>query len=186
VLTYANPVPTGPGKPAQMSAAALAALTQIQWMACRQATDGGEEGIIARVAAATWALAVTLDEQGCQPLQPTRTARTAAGSVYPIGVPAGYRPRDQIAVMLLDSDPTVRLQRLIDLLHPLARRYADGRASAAASTCNDATRTLLTTGFDLSATEVGAGTVWARDAHGPAYDGLSPQQRATVRPARQH
>lgn len=68
----------------------------------------------------------------------------------------------------------LEIERLHDIavdLHWMARRYADGRQSYATSLFNGHTRTLIAMGVDLNST--GDQTVWARDAGGRAYDGLT-------------
>ncbi len=64
-------------------------------------------------------------------------------------------------------------------LHWMARRYADGRMSYAASSFNAWTRRLLAMGVELNPT--GDGTVWARDGMGRAFDGLTDEEAAQGR-----
>jgi len=52
----------------------------------------------------------------------------------------------------------------------MARRYADGRATYAASSYNSVVRQLLELGVSLPKTD---GTLWARDGMGRRYDGLT-------------
>jgi len=61
-------------------------------------------------------------------------------------------------------------------LHWMARRYANGRQSYVTSLFNDHTRTLLKLGVKLNPTN--DGTIWARDAGGRAYDGLTDEEAA--------
>lgn len=63
----------------------------------------------------------------------------------------------------------------------MARRYADGRATYATTSFNHATRTLLSMGIDLGETIRTDGTIWARDGHGRAYDGLTDEEAALGR-----
>lgn len=58
----------------------------------------------------------------------------------------------------------------------MARRYADGRMTYAASTYNDAVRKALSVGITLPL--LGDGTVWARDGHGRQCDHLSDDEAA--------
>lgn len=59
-------------------------------------------------------------------------------------------------------------------LHWMARRYADGRETYATSAFNDITKRLLAKGVKLNPT--GDKTIWARDAGGRSYDGLTEAQ----------
>jgi len=69
-----------------------------------------------------------------------------------------------------------RLKVVAGDLHWMARRYADGRQSYATGLFNDCTRALLKMGVKLNAT--GDGTIWARDAGGRAFDGLTNEEAA--------
>lgn len=64
-----------------------------------------------------------------------------------------------------------RLREIVVDLHWMARRYANGRQSYAVGLFNRHTRALLALGVPLNATA--DETIWARDAQGSAYDGLS-------------
>lgn len=66
-------------------------------------------------------------------------------------------------------------QMLIDL-HWMARRYADNRQSYVTSMFNGITRELVAMGLKLNAT--GDNTIWARDAFGRDYDGLTDEEAA--------
>jgi hypothetical protein len=57
-----------------------------------------------------------------------------------------------------------------------ARRYCDGRSSYVTSMFNEDMRTLISLGVDLNAT--GDGTIWARDAMGRNFDGLTDAEAA--------
>lgn len=61
-------------------------------------------------------------------------------------------------------------------LHWMARRYADGRQSYVTGNFNLATRALLELGVQLNST--GDKTIWARDAAGRAFDGLTDEEAA--------
>lgn len=68
------------------------------------------------------------------------------------------------------------LKQIATDLHWMARRYCDGRQSYAVGMFNDITRRLIAMGVLLNPTA--DGTVWARDAGGRAFDGLSDQEAA--------
>lgn len=61
-------------------------------------------------------------------------------------------------------------------LHWMARRYVDGRQSCATGLFNEHTRALLALGAKLNPTA--DGTIWARDAMGRSFDGLSADEAA--------
>lgn len=63
------------------------------------------------------------------------------------------------------------LRRIVQDLHWMARRYCDGRQTYATGVFNTHTRALLAPGIPLNPST--DGTIWARDAMGRAYDGLS-------------
>lgn len=57
-----------------------------------------------------------------------------------------------------------------------ARRYCDHRQSYITSSFNNITRWLLANGVELNYTA--DGTIWARDANGRMYDGLTDEEAA--------
>src|SRR5574343_663862 len=63
-------------------------------------------------------------------------------------------------------------------LHWMARRYADGRQTAATSMFNELTRRLLAQGAELGKVD---GTPWARDGGGRKFDGLTTEEAALGR-----
>jgi hypothetical protein len=69
------------------------------------------------------------------------------------------------------------LKNICKDLHWMARRYADGRQSYATSLFNQHTQSLLDLGMELGPNS--DGTIWARDAMGRKYDGLSEEQAAS-------
>lgn len=75
------------------------------------------------------------------------------------------------------------LRAIVRDFHWQARRYMDGRRTGAKQ-FNDHTRALLAMGVRLS--PAGDGTLWARDADGRAYDGLSDAEAAQGRPLDEH
>jgi len=85
---------------------------------------------------------------------------------------------DEIARLTREREA---LRRIAADLHWMARRYADGRASYATRLFNSHTRALLAMGVELHHTA--DGTIWARDAMGRAYDGLSDEEAAQGEPA---
>lgn len=68
-----------------------------------------------------------------------------------------------------------KLIQIVQDFHWMARRYADGRMSYAPSLFNDHVRALQQMGIDLNPT--GDKTIWAHDAMGPAYDGMTENER---------
>jgi len=68
------------------------------------------------------------------------------------------------------------LRRIVKDFHWMARRYADGRQTYATRMFNDHTRDLLKRGIKLNPTA--DGTIWARDAGGRSFDGLSDVEAA--------
>jgi hypothetical protein len=64
-----------------------------------------------------------------------------------------------------------RLRHIASELHWMARRYADGRRGYAPSSFNNCVRDLLSMGVKLSPGS--HRTIWATDAMGRAYDGLT-------------
>lgn len=62
------------------------------------------------------------------------------------------------------------LQKVIQDIHWMARRYADGRMSYSTKMFNDAIKKAMEYGVELRQTD---GTLFARDGMGRAYDGLS-------------
>jgi hypothetical protein len=76
----------------------------------------------------------------------------------------------QLAAEALEAENT-HLRRIAAELHWMARRYADGRRGYATSSFNNCVRDLLSMGVKLSP---GTNrTIWATDAMGRAYDGLT-------------
>lgn len=68
------------------------------------------------------------------------------------------------------------LKKIVTELHWMARRYADGRQSFVTHQFNEHTRLLQAMGVDLKETK--DESVWARDAMGRTYDGLTPKEAA--------
>ena len=77
------------------------------------------------------------------------------------------------------SKQRLELEEIITDLHWMARRYADGRSSYAPGMFNSHTRRLLKMGVRLNRT--GDDTIWARDAMGRAYDGLTDKEASLGR-----
>lgn len=98
----------------------------------------------------------------------------------PLGPP---RSRDPIANEYIArlARELEALRRIVVDLHWMARRYVDGRSSYATRLFNSHTRALLAMGVELNTTA--DGTIWARDAMGRAYDGLSEEEAAQGEPA---
>jgi hypothetical protein len=72
------------------------------------------------------------------------------------------------------------LKKIASELHWMARRYADGRQSYVTHQFNEITRMLQSMEIDLK--EAGDGTVWARDAMGRSFDGLSEKEASQGNP----
>ncbi len=66
----------------------------------------------------------------------------------------------------------------------MARRYADGRSTYAASTYNGHTRKLQALGVPLHQDPTVNGSVWARDGMGRRFDGLTDEQAAAMEAGR--
>lgn len=67
----------------------------------------------------------------------------------------------------------ITLGVIIQHLHWMARRYVDGRQSYATSVFNDCVREAIRLGIELRHPDK---TVWAKDAMGRRYDGLSDSE----------
>lgn len=91
--------------------------------------------------------------------------------------PSNDRMRSELARLTRDCEA---LRRIAADFHWMARRYADGRSSYVTGLFNDHTRALLAMGVELNPT--GDGTIWARDAMGRAYDGLTDEEAAQGSP----
>lgn len=72
------------------------------------------------------------------------------------------------------------LKKIAGELHWMARRYADGRQSYVTHQFNEMTRMLQSIGVELN--ETSDQTVWARDAMGRQFDGLSEKEAARGNP----
>ena len=66
------------------------------------------------------------------------------------------------------------LRKICADLHPMARRYANGRMTYATSMFNEHVRTLLSLGIKLNPTA--DGIIWATDGNGRRFDGLTHAQ----------
>lgn len=75
-----------------------------------------------------------------------------------------------------------RLKQIAVELQWMARRYADGRMTSATLTCNECTRNLLAMGIKLKAT-FDDQMIWARDAQGRDFDGLTAEEATPGTPA---
>lgn len=98
----------------------------------------------------------------------------------PLGPPRSMDPCANEYIARLSRELEA-LRRIAGDLHWMARRYVDGRSSYATGLFNAHTRALITMGVELNPT--GDGTIWARDAMGRAYDGLSEEEAALGLPA---
>lgn len=65
------------------------------------------------------------------------------------------------------------LQEVIQDIHWMARRYADGRMSYSTKMFNDAIRKAIDNGVELREVD---GTSFARDGMGRAFDGLTEEE----------
>jgi hypothetical protein len=72
------------------------------------------------------------------------------------------------------------LKQIAAELHWMARRYADGRQSYVTYEFNKITRLLQAMGIELKQT--GDDSIWARDAMGRQYDGLTEKEAAAGSP----
>ena len=65
------------------------------------------------------------------------------------------------------------LELIVQDLHWMARRYANGRMSYVTSMFNEHTQTLLNLGVELN--PANDGTIWARDGMGHRFEGPRPK-----------
>jgi hypothetical protein len=86
-------------------------------------------------------------------------------------------PRENIFQI---KDKYKELKKIAGELHWMARRYADGRQTCATHQFNEMARKLLEMGVELN--EGSDGTIWARDAMGRQYDGLSEEEALQGKP----
>lgn len=70
----------------------------------------------------------------------------------------------------MSQDPTYALKAIIEGMHWMARRYADGRSTYAPSRLNEMTRTALALGVELR------DPYFARDGMGRKFDGLTEEE----------
>ena len=75
-----------------------------------------------------------------------------------------------------------RLKKIAVELQWMARRYADGRMTSAVLTLNECTRDMMAMGIKLKA-PFGEQIIWARDADGRRFDGLTEEEATPGTPA---
>jgi hypothetical protein len=186
--------------------AGMSALRDIQWMARRNAQpdsmqirfDGAalspmtdRESVAYRFNTATFLLERLLTRHKFTQCKTDPTANreyieTEQMGWMPVEVPSiwadgtslnGFTP-DAEVLAGIGEDEVAQLQWAVDVMHPLAHRYAWGRATYASSLLNDATRALRHAGFSLAATEAAGRSAWVVDGMGDDYDGLTVSERA--------
>lgn len=139
----------------------LRTLHDFAWMAKRQADESGPE-VVSAANEACWLLE-----------QMTRPLRLGKVSAARLRAPSPERVKE------LESMPPVEaVQWMVDVLHPLAHGYADGRSTYAPGMLNDATRALRAAGFSLARTETLGKSVWFTDGMGDAFLSLTPAEVA--------
>lgn len=192
--------------PSRQVSDGMRALREIQWMARRMAAHpmGAERlgldpalphtdpnSVQYQFNTATFLLEETLARYGFTPCKPDGTANrqyidspTTGPQVleFPsiwadFSVNAGFLPSEEVLAGI-GEDEVGQLQYAVHVIHPLAHRYADGRATYATSMFNEATRALRAAGFTLGVTEAAGRSVWVADGFGDGYDGLLADERA--------
>lgn len=165
----------------------LCALLDVAWMARRQASAGEREQAEA-FNEACWLLHKMAASARLSPGSPDQTANRVwhdlgerlveTPSFYADGTPVDFEPPPERAEELLGLAPEDRVQQMVEVIHPLAHAYADGRATYAPGMLNDATRVLRAARFDLSATEALGKSVWVTDGMGDSFLSLTMSERA--------
>lgn len=68
-----------------------------------------------------------------------------------------------------------RLKKIAVEFQWMARRYADGRKTSVALTCNECTRDMIAMGIQPKCSSLDE-IIWARDGGGRAFDGLTEEE----------
>lgn len=171
----------------------LRALIDITWMA-RRAISRGERVDEGAFNDAQWLLAKMAQRARLTLGHPDQTANgvydektgqlTETASYFADGAPVDFEPTPERAIELTNLSDAAAVQWIVEVMHPLAHAYADGRATYATGMCNDATRVLRAAGFDLSATEALGLSVWVTDGMGDSFLGLTSTEVAERNAAR--
>ena len=74
------------------------------------------------------------------------------------------------------SEENRLLHEIIEDIHWMARRYADGRHTFSASVYNACVRKMQTLGIPLRPDPMDQGTIWAKDGDGRSCDGLTEEE----------
>lgn len=164
----------------------LRALTDIAWMGRRHASTPAGAEQAGAFNEANWLLHKMARREHLNLGHPDRTANRdydAPGivetpSFFTDGASVDFEPSPERQADLADLSAEDAVQWMVEVIHPLAHQYADGRATYASSMFNDATRTLRAAGFDLSPTEALGRSVWVMDGMGDSYARLSPAEVA--------
>lgn len=161
----------------------LRALSDIAWMARRQASRPAGQEHAAAFNDANWLLHDMARREHISMGHPDPTANrdydealarmSEVPSYYTDGAPTDYEPTTEQAEELRSLDRAEAVQWIVAIMHPLAHPYADGAATYAPGMLNDATRVLRSAGFDLSATEALGKSVWVTDGMGDGFLRLS-------------
>lgn len=174
----------------------LRALSDIAWMARRQASTptGQAQAQAQTFNDACWLLHRMARGAGISMGHPDQSANrewvdlgerlVETPSFFADGAPVDYEPFEERAAELVAMDRAEAVQWIVATVHPLAHAYADGRATYATGMCNDATRVLRAAGFDLSRREALGLSVWVTDGMGDDFLRLSRQERAELDAAR--
>lgn len=165
----------------------LRALTDFAWMARRMASSGDRTHATA-CDEATWLLHQMARTARLNVGTPDRTANydyntengqtTETPSFFTDGAPVDFTPTPERVEELKVLSEAEKAQWMVDVLHPLAFRYAEGRSTYAPSMLNDATRVLRAAGFSLAATEELGMSVWVTDGMGDPFTRLTAAEVA--------
>lgn len=166
----------------------LRALSDIAWMARRQASRPADIARAPEVNEAIWLLHEMARRERLSMGHPDPTANrdyiedlgqmVEMPSFYTDGAPTDFTPSPERVAELQAMERAEAVQWMTTVLHPLAHPYADGAATYAPGMLNDATRVLRNAGFDLSATEALGLSVWVTDGMGDGFLRLSREEIA--------
>ena len=180
-------MPRSTSTPTVYVTSGLRALTDLAWMARRMASSGEREHATA-CNEATWLLHQMARTARLSVGDPDRTANyaydtdsgrvTETPSFFTDGAPVDFTPTPERAEELKALSEAEKVQWMVDVLHPLAFRYAEGRSTYAPSMLNDATRVLRAAGFSLTTTEALGMSVWVTDGMGDPFTRLTAAEIA--------
>jgi hypothetical protein len=166
----------------------IRALSDIAWMARRQASYPAGASMAQEFNEANWLLHEFARTGHINVGHPDPTANrnwdnaphevTETPSFYTDGAPTDFTPDAARAAELKGLDRAEAVQWMVSVIHPLAHPYADGASTYAPGMLNDATRALRNAGFDLSTTEALGKSVWVTDGMGDSFLRLTREEIA--------